>query len=279
NRQRTVLRLASGPAVTVAKDLVYVPGSANPKHRLDVYAPPGAHGAPVVHFIHGGYWTEGDKDYLRAITGLYGSVGVALARRGVVTFVQSYRLAPEVDIDGMLDDVLAAIRFTEQHAADYGGDPARVFVMGHSAGGHLAAMIATDPELQTRRGMEPNAIRGFIPISAVWDIEGMHGAKDEAFNERVTYRVFRRDPARWARYSPLARLAAGAPPMLVMIGTRDTPFMIPEAERAHARLTALGARHRFVSVEGNDHEAMVLRFGAKDDDMTDAVVDFVTKPP
>src|SRR6185437_3046455 len=123
NRDKTRLRLDYPPGeVSVARDIGYVAGSAHPKHRLDVYAPRGAAHAPVVHFVHGGYWVEGDKDFHAALTGLYGSVGVALAKRGVVTVVQSYRLSPEVAIDGILDDVMAGLRWTEEHAAEHGGD-------------------------------------------------------------------------------------------------------------------------------------------------------------
>src|SRR4051794_10969272 len=90
NRRKTRLRLSYPPVeVTVVRDVVYVDKSKNPKHRLDVYAPKDAHGAPVVHFVHGGYWVEGDKSFYAFATGLYGSIGQALARRGIVTIVQS----------------------------------------------------------------------------------------------------------------------------------------------------------------------------------------------
>src|SRR6185369_13173628 len=83
NRNKTRLRLAYPLGeVVVTRDIVYVAGSAHPKHRLDVYAPKNARGAPVVHFVHGGYWVEGDKDFHAVVTGLYGSIGQALARRG-----------------------------------------------------------------------------------------------------------------------------------------------------------------------------------------------------
>jgi acetyl esterase/lipase len=279
HRDETVLRLASGPEVSIKKDLVYVAGSANPKHRVDVYAPPNARGAPVVHFIHGGYWIKGDKDFLAPITGLYGSVGVALARRGVVTFVPSYRLAPEVGIDGILDDVVAALKFTKEHAAEYGGDPSRLYVVGHSAGGHLTALLGSDPEVMQRRGLAPSAVAGFMPISAIWDVGDMHDKQDAAFNERVTYPVFGRDPSKYAAYSPLVRIGPGAPPFAIVVGTRDYPYLIPQANHARDRLTAVGAAPELHAVEGNDHDAMVLRFGAKDDDMTDVVVAFVSQVP
>ena len=88
-RDTTILRLEThGSDVVVTRDVAYRLGSTNTKHRLDVYAPIGAKAAPVVHFVHGGYWIAGD--YYRAATGLYRSIGKALAARGIVTVVQSW---------------------------------------------------------------------------------------------------------------------------------------------------------------------------------------------
>lgn len=276
NRDKTRLRLAYPPGeVVIARDLVYVPGSGNPKHRLDVYAPANAKQRPVVHFVHGGYWVEGDKDFHAAVTGLYGSIGVALAKRGIVTVVQSYRLSPEVPIAGIIDDVMAGLRWTEQHAGEHGGDPARIYMMGHSAGGHLVALAGSDESLHRSRGMDPRAVRGYIPLSAVWDIGGMAGAHDAAWNAKVTVPVFGADRAGWAERSPLDRLHAGMQSFFIVVGEHDYPYLIPQANRARDRLRELGATVEHAVVPGNDHAAMVLRFGAKDDNVSDRVAAFV----
>jgi acetyl esterase/lipase len=279
-RHETRLRLSYPPGeVTVARDVVYVAGSRHPKHRLDVYAPAGASGAPVIHFVHGGYWVEGDKDFLAAITALYGSVGVAMAKRGVVTVVQSYRLSPEVAIDAIVDDVMKGLRWTEEHAREHGGDPGRLFMMGHSAGAHLVALAGADEALHRSRGMDPRAVRAYIPLSAVWDVSGMHDAHDAAWNARVTLPVFGPDRARWAERSPLAILRAGAPPFLVLVGDRDFPYMIPQAERARDRMKELGVDVEHRVIPGNDHAGMVLKFGASDDNVSDVVAAYVERAP
>jgi acetyl esterase/lipase len=276
-RDTTILRLENkGGEVVVTRDLVYRSGSTNPKHRLDVYAPKDAKGAPVVHFVHGGYWVAGDKDYYHAVTGLYGSVGKALAAQGIVTVVQSYRLVPEATFDDLVDDVMTALRWTEEHAAEYGGDPSRVFMMGHSAGGHVVALIGSDDAFHTSRGMNPDVVRGYIPLSAIWDIADMAATQPPSFQEKVTYPVFGRDPARWASSSPFAKLGKSSRPYLIAVGDRDYPYLIPQAERARDKLVAAGASPRWYVASGNEHEGMVLRFGAKGDNMTATVVAFVT---
>lgn len=275
----TRLRLESPRAeVFETRNVVYRHGSANPKHRLDVYAPEDAKDAPVVHFVHGGYWVGGDKDYLRFVTGLYGSVGEAPASRGVVTVVQSYRLVPETTIDGVVDDVMTGLRWTEEHALDYGGDPARIFMMGHSAGGHLTALAGTDDTLHTSRGMSPDAVRGYIVISGVWDVADMAATQDAAFQARVTDRVFGRDPSIWLAYSPIAKIG-GRPArrFLVMAGEHDYPYLIPQARRAFGKLGETGAQPAFYLAEGNDHDDMVLAFGAVNDDMSAPVLDFIAR--
>jgi acetyl esterase/lipase len=272
----TSLRLASPTRQIVeSRDIVYRSGSTNPKHRLDVFAPEGARMAPVVHFVHGGYWVGGDKDYHAWATSLYASVGRALAAHGVVAVVQSYRLVPEVPFADLVDDVMAGLKWTEENAAAYGGDPSRLFTMGHSAGGHLVALAAADDTVHTSRGMDPAAVRGTIAISAVWDIEDMHATQDEAFQERVTYPVFGHDPATWAGASPLAKLHAPARRFLVMHGEKDYPYLIPQADKARARLTSLGAEPAWYVAPGNDHDAMVLRFGTRDDNMIGPILEFV----
>lgn len=274
----TQFRLAPRAREIVStRDIVYRPGSANPKHRLDVFAPEDAAGLPVVHFIHGGYWTGGDKDYVPFVTGLYASVGEALADRGIVTVIANYRLVPEVPFETLLDDVMTGLKWTEDHIAEYGGNPQRLYLMGHSAGGHLTALAGTDDSIHTSRGMNPRAVKGYIPISAIWDVADMAKTQPAEFNERVTYPVFGRDPLNWARYSPMQRMGAAPHPFLVMIGEKDYPYLIPQASRARERLTALGGKPAFHVAPDATHDTMVLRFGTPKDDLTAAVLELISR--
>jgi acetyl esterase/lipase len=254
-------------------DVRYLPGSESPKHRLDVFAP-ATPGAAFVHFVHGGYWVSGDKGGGGHGAGLYASIGRALSARGIGCVLQSYRLASEVGIDGMVEDVLAALAWTTAHAVEHGGDAARIFVMGHSAGGHLAALAASDPSLR-----RPDVrLAGCIALSAIWDVEDMAATQGEGFNADVTYRVFGRDAAVWRARSPLTHLGAATPPMLVAVGERDFGYLVPQARRAYDKLRAAGAPAELLVVPDHSHMDLVLGFGSGDDDMALPVASFVISP-
>ena len=146
----------------VAADVAYGP---LPRQRLDVYtpatgAPPGGH--PVVVFFYGGSWNRGERADYRF-------VGEALAARGVLTLVADYRLYPEVRYPDFLSDCALALAYGLREAARYGGNPQRVFVMGHSAGAYNAAMLALDAKRLAPTGHAPNELAGWIGLAGPYD--------------------------------------------------------------------------------------------------------------
>lgn len=154
--------------VTVTADNMFRPGE---RGMLDVYRPRGAAGAPVVVFFYGGSWQMGSR-------GLYEFIGKTLARRGIVTMVADYRLYPEIRFPAFLEDGAAATAWAKANAARYGGDPRRLFLMGHSAGAHIAAMLALDPQWLGALGLEPKRdIAGFVGLSGPYDF-GPLGRRD-----------------------------------------------------------------------------------------------------
>lgn len=269
------IRSASDVVKTVP-DLVYVTGSSDPKHQLDLYLPRGKTGFPMVHFVHGGFWRNQDRRYHQGLTGLYGNIGVALARRGIGVAVQSYRLSPQVGIEDQLHDVLSAIRFTIDHSAEYGGDAQRLFLAGYSAGGHLISELCIERSRLQNAGIEPRLVRGCISLSGVLDLVSMAAQQDEAFNREVTWRLFGKSAADQTRYSPVEHLVADMPPLLLLTAADDYPFVKQAATTVAERLHKLGARPTLLELPGYSHADMVLNINSKSDLVTHPMVEFIS---
>ena len=109
---------------------------------------------PVVIFMHGGYWTEGDKD-------IYGFLGRNFAKHDIVTVIPSYTLSPKGNYDTMAKDVVSAIQWTTTNISKFKGNPEEIFLMGHSAGGHLIALATTNPKY----AKNTKSVKGVIPVS------------------------------------------------------------------------------------------------------------------
>src|SRR3954452_9917177 len=130
---------------TRTTDLAY---GDQPRQRLDVYRPHNIAGAPVVIFFYGGYWQYGEKNDYRFIAD-------ALTSRGFITVLPDYRLYPTVKFPAFVEDGASAVRWTHDHVERYGGDPQRVYLMGHSAGAHIAALLTLDPHYLKDAGVSP----------------------------------------------------------------------------------------------------------------------------
>lgn len=135
----------------------------DPRQKLDIYRPVTAlPDAPVVVFFYGGSWNSGSKDD-------YGFVGEALAARGIVVVIADYRLYPQVRYPLFLQDGAQAVAWVYQHSAEYGGDPRKLYVMGHSSGDYNAAMLALDPQWLAGVGLSPSVFKGWIGLAGPYD--------------------------------------------------------------------------------------------------------------
>ncbi|OGX86402.1 alpha/beta hydrolase [Hymenobacter glacialis] len=243
-----------------AKDVAYLPATApgfdKERHILDVYSPkkkaPAAGGYPVVLFIHGGSWTSGSKN-------IYTFIGRRLAKQGVVAVIINYRLAPPVHVPEQAADCARALAWTVQNITSYGGDPARVFVMGHSAGGGLAALLATDDALLAANGLPQNPVRGAIMDDPA-GLDMYSYLKEMKYEGDQQYLVpFGNDPTVWKEQSPIYKIRPGIPPFLFYIGGETYPSISESSGRFRDRLKAIGQPAPYTVIAGRHHIPMVLQ--------------------
>ncbi|MCD8385320.1 MAG: alpha/beta hydrolase [Bacteroidales bacterium] len=206
---------------------------------LDVAYEPGSQDHPVVIWLHGGGLTAGRKE-----------IPDALLRDSVVVVGVDYRLSPNVTIDGIIDDATAAVAWTMANIEQYGGDPKRIFLSGHSAGGYLAMMVGFDKEHLARYGYDPDSLAGIIPLS---------GQCITHFEVRRSQGIQPLQPT-IDTYAPLYHVRGDCPPILIISGDRNKELYGRYEEQAYLwRLLQL-CGHPDVTLyelDGYDHGGMV----------------------
>jgi acetyl esterase/lipase len=208
--------------------------------KLDVYRPRQSGAAPVVVYWYGGGFVGGRREQFRF-------VGAALAQRGVVAVLPDYAAHPPAIFPQFVDDAALAVRWVQRNIEARGGDPTRIFLMGHSAGGYLAAMLALDTRYLQRAGAQGPALRGFIALSAPHVL---------APNTAVLETIFGA-PWRPADWQPVGFVSASSPPALLIHGTDDT-LVGPEQSQSLAQaLRAAGVAVDLQLLPGLSHEATV----------------------
>ncbi len=175
---------------------------------LDIYSPSHALHAPIVVFFHGGDWTHGKRQWYRF-------VGTALAAHGVITVIPDYREYPKVNWHGLMQDAAHAVAWTHRHAAQFGGNPQSLFVMGHSSGGQIAALLATDSFWLSANGLSLHDLAGFIGLAGVYDFAPLPK------KETGMRRIFGQQPSEQQRADPYTFVRRNDPPMLLLQGTND----------------------------------------------------------
>jgi acetyl esterase/lipase len=257
-------------------------GVVDDKHRLDIWSPatvpPG--GAPVVIFVHGGYWRAGDRHYFEPVVGLYGNVGVALAERGIVAVIPSYRLFPEATSpEQQLDDIAEVIKTTRRVVRDHGGDPSRIVLSGHSAGGHLVALLATKPGALSSRELPEDVLAGVAPISGIYDVvTSADNANPPELKSELWDPFFGSTDQKLAASSLQHFGVTAHAPMLFVIGEHDFKNCRRDHENAEKAFADRAPdRASFHFIAGNTHEDMVLEIGTPADEVTPALAAFVQR--
>ena len=237
-----------------SKNIPYLAASPTmPAKTLNVFAPKKAENAPVLIFIHGGSWHSGRKE-------IYDFMGNRLAAKGVVSVIIDYPLAPAYQLPAMEKASALAVQWVKENIASYGGDPSNMYVSGHSAGGHLAALVAVKEEPWKELGMT-NPLKGAIlndpaGLDWYWFLTKLK----EKYNKEDNYDAFTNDPAVWKTYSPIYFLEEKEIPMLVMEGERTYPGIKLTVARFREAAKEKGLEVDYSFYPKTKHIPMVTQF-------------------
>jgi acetyl esterase/lipase len=213
-----------------------------PRQKLDIYRPAHAGPAPVVVFFYGGAWNSGNK-------GMYPFVAATLARQGNVVVVPDYRLYPEVRFPAFLQDCAQAVAWTQKHLQQIGGDPDRVFLMGHSAGAYNAVMLALDPAYLAHAGTSRRSLAGVIGLAGPYDFLPITG-KDV----RAVFSTVGDGP----ESQPVTYADGAAPPLLLLAGSDDRTVYPRNTLSLAAKVRAKGGQVQDRIFPGVGHIGLVI---------------------
>ena len=237
--RRVAEELLVGDHFVLTEDVAYGPEA---RQRLDVYRPRAASKpAPVVVFLYGGRWQDGSRD-------LYRLLGDAMTRRGWVVVVPDYRLYPQARFPAWVEDGALAVRWARDNAARHGDDTARIFVVGHSAGGHTAALLALDERYLRAAGLPGGAVRAFVslagPVDTVWtdpDVQALMGPRQG-----------------WPATYPATHVDGTESPLLLLHGGADETVSPTSSTRLAGRIRQRGGCARSVVYPGVSHVEIVV---------------------
>ena len=276
---KTILTLCLFASVAQAQSLnIPYADPAQERQMLDVYAPEKAQNRPVVFWIHGGGWQTGDKSLVQLKPR-------AFTERGFVFVSTNHRFLPKVEMEEVVRDVAKAVGWVYRHIAAHGGDPRRIFVMGHSSGAQLASLLATDVRLLEAEGVPVEALRGCVAVDGdTYDIPAMiltaelrqtlHGLPLPTFGHRVK---FGNDPKKHLAFSPVTHLAKGKgiPPFLLLY-VAGHPDVTAQAVRFRTALQAAEVPVRSLAVPETTHQRINAELGLPTDPATRELFDFLS---
>jgi acetyl esterase/lipase len=271
------LLLAAGArAQDIKRDIPY---ADPPQERqiLDIYAPAGAKNLPVVFWIHGGGWQTGDKSDVQLKP-------QAFMDKGFVFVSTNYRLLPKVDMGTLIRDVAKAAGWVHKHIAEYGGDPKRMFVMGHSAGAQLAAIICTDDRYLKAEGVPLSDIKGCVPVDGdTFDVPAIIATAEARWKAHDLPRAkfghrekFGNDPEKHKDFSAVTHVAKGKniPPFLILY-VSGHPDTTAQAQRLANVLKESGIPVTLFGGRETTHNKLNNDLGKPDDPATKALFEFV----
>jgi len=260
-------------SITRTKNIIYTSAKEENKaniQRLNVFSP--SHKGklkPVLIFVHGGNWNSGKK-------GLYSFFGSRLARKGIVAVLPGYTKSPDANYATMAQQIAAAVKWTKQNISRYGGDSSNIFISGHSAGGHLAALVSLDGQYFENLKIA-NPVKGVVLIDAA-GLDMFGYMKEENFPSGHTYlNTFTADPTNWKKASPLYFLHSNMPPLLIYRGGKTYPSIIKSNEKFKDSLEASGADFKYILQPNKRHVPMILQFFNVYNKRYDEIISFMKR--
>jgi acetyl esterase/lipase len=211
---------------------------------LDAYVPKNTASAPIVVFFYGGSWENGKRRWYRY-------VGDALASHGVLVLIPDYRKFPDVRFPAFMHDAAHAVAWAQEHARELGGDPKRLFVMGHSAGGQIAALLAADKRYLNAAGLQPRDLAGMIGVAGAYSFLPFVEDEPEIFGDTAQ-----------GRYDsqPINFIDGDEPPMLLLHGNDDDVVSPNNAESMTERAHAMAGIARLKLYSDVGHASIILAF-------------------
>lgn len=247
--------------VTVTSDIAY---GDDPRQKLDLYQPQGKHGMPVVVFVHGGGYVAGAKNGHGGV--IYANVPSYFARHGMLGVNIEYRLAPQHPWPAGAEDIGKAVAWLKANAEKYGGNPDRIFVIGHSAGATHVASYVFDSSLQPKNGP---GIAGAILVSGFYRVT----PQDRAPNV-IAY--FGKDASQLAARSPITHIRESKVPLLIVTAEYDPVFLaVPSYKLAAAVCARDGKCPRFAWLAGHNHISEAASIDTKDEELGRDILAFI----
>ena len=243
-------------SVQRSKDISYMQANPEinlPEKQLNVFAQKKADKLPVLIFIHGGSWNKGRKE-------IYDFMGTRFARRDVVTVIIDYPLAPDYKVPEMEKAAVQAVKWVYNHIETYGGDPDQIYVSGHSAGGHLAALAAIKKEPYQELGFS-NPLKGAIlndPAGLDW--YWFLTERKEKYDAEDNYDAFSANPEVWKAYSPIYFLTGNEVPLLILEGEKTYPGIRLTVDRFKEVAEEKGSNLDYSFYEKKKHIPMVTQY-------------------
>jgi acetyl esterase/lipase len=256
--------------VKIDKDIAYDKQVNGKRNFLDVYYPEvDGRSKDVLVFIHGGSWNSGKKE-------TYWWLGRHFATKNLVEVNINYSLTPDYQFRQMATDAASALKWVKNNISKYGGNPDRIFVMGHSAGGHLTELINSDPRFFEEQGIE-NPIRGVI-LNDGFGLD-MEEYLLHAENTRHTasfLKTFSTDQQEWKTGSPLTYLGNIKNPHLILVGERTYPAIQIQSKRLYEMLRANSQQVRFIQIAKKKHIGMISQMVFSGNQLYTIILDFMS---